>query len=435
MSRSTQCTVVDISVPLPGELRDAARTFKGALGYIERLYEIQLSRDLTSFRENALWREFTSVLSEGASKIPDAAKGAYEESVSTMERGIFDLYPLSVMTDKGEDVIELLAGKVFSSESDGRSFYAGMSGAVNKEYADLINEYDDRLESFLQRLPYAEPETKKQAPASCPEIKCMDVFSLAGGLNQAYKPICVFYSGKTRENLSSLSRMTVFINLYAARFGAMSERLAMRYIHGAEALESLAPEEEARLLLLWLRGHDTGHFMGTDRLGRAMHEMDRDYMILHELKADMVALYNLRHLTDGVLDGCTLEQAYLVVVAEMFRYMRRGGFYVHPDTGSAYLAYRFFRDKGAVRFDPGSGKFHIELKVFEDAVEEFTAGLLKLFSDGDISRARGFINSWGWLAAAEKDGLTRDCPDELRSVIEDAEIPNLIDYNFVTTED
>ena len=147
MSRSHQRAEVDISVPVPGELGDAAQTFKDALGYIERLYDIQLSRDLTSFRENALWREFMSVLSEGASKIPDTAKGAYEESVSTMERGICDLYPLSVATAEGKDVIELLAGKIFSSESDGRSFYAGMSGAVNNEYASLINEYDDRLDS------------------------------------------------------------------------------------------------------------------------------------------------------------------------------------------------------------------------------------------------------------------------------------------------
>ncbi len=423
---------VDIRVPIPADLAGTAESFIDALGCIDRLYGMQLSGEITALRENRLWRELTAKLGEGGSQLSGPGREGYEAGIRALERGIFDLYPLTAGLEGGGGEIELVIGKVFSTEGGGESCYAGAAGVLNRGYGDVIGEYDGHLALFAEKLPFPAGSKKKSAENSFPEIRCMDVFSLAGGLNLPYKPICVFYSGKSRENLSSLSRMTVFINLYTERFRAITEKIALSYISGTESLEGLSYDDTARLLLIWLRGHDVGHFMGADRLGKAMREMDRDYMILHELKSDMIALYNMRHLTDGLLREGMLERAYLLSVAEMFRYMRRGGFYSHPDTGSAYLAYRFFSDAGAIIFDEGEGKFSIDFKRFEDAVEECTAWMIKLFSEGDISRARGFVNSWGWLAAAEKDGLPRGIPDELRGVITDTEIPHYIDYNFVT---
>lgn len=394
---------------------------------------MELSGGITTLRENALWRELTGKLKEGASHLSGAGREGYEAGIAALEKGIFDLYPLTAGNGGVGGEIELVVGKVFSTEEDGASRYAGAAGVLNRGYGDVIGEYDGHLGLFIEKLPYPSESGTKPPEISFPEIKCMDVFSLAGGLDRSYKPICVFYSGEGRENLSSLSKMTVFINLYTERFRAMTQRIALRYMSGAESLEKLSYEETARLLLVWLRGHDAGHFIGDDMLGKAMSEFDMDYMILHELKADMVALYNMRYLSDGLLRGEMLRQAYLVTVAEMFRYMRRGGFYRYPDTGSAYLAYRFFMDKSAIRFDEREGAFSVDFGLFEGAVEELTGGLIKLFADGDVSGARGFVGRWGRLDEEAEDGLPGGMPDELRTVVTDTEIPHYIEYNFVTT--
>jgi hypothetical protein len=433
MADAVKTVTEDIHVTLPLDLKGAADSFQGSLGLIDDIYRRQLSKELTLSLEKGLWHEITENLKKGAASLPTDARRNYEAGVSSLARGIFDLFPLDARSGNGKDGIELIIGKVFSPEGDGESYYSGAAGAENRGYDLLVREYDDNMGLFTDALMVSRGYKGKVFQGDLPQIKCLDVFSLAGGLSARHKPICVFFSGGTKENVSSLSRMTVFINLYAARFKALTEKIALRYLAGAEALSELSLEETARLLLIWLRGHDAGHFIGADRLGRVMSEFDSNYMVLHELKADMIALSNMKHLSGGLLGGGLLHKAYLLAIAEMLRYMRREGFVKHPDTGSAYLAYRHFSDMGAIRHDPWGGKFIVDIERFERVVDEFAWDLVRLFADGNETRARGFVNSWGWLGVEDTDGLPRGCPDALRRMIADTDIPHVIDYNFVTS--
>lgn len=433
MAETRKTLTEDVRVKLPLNLKGAADVFKETLGLVEGMYKRQLSRELTLSLEKKLWSEVAENLKKGAAGLTGEARSKYEAGAGSLGRGIFDLFPLDARNGDGKEGVQLIIGKVFSPEGDGESYYSGAAGAENRGYDRLILEYDDNMGLFTEALMVSRGYKGKVFQGDLPHIKCLDVFSLAGGLNARHKPICVFFSGGTKENVSSLSHMTVFINLYAARFKALTEKIALRYLAGAEALAELSFEEAARLLLIWLRGHDAGHFIGADRLGRVMSEFDSNYMVLHELKSDMIALYNMKHLSGGLLKGGLLHKAYLLTVAEMLRYMRREGFVKHPDTGSAYLAYRHFRDKGAIRHDPWGGKFIVDVDRLESVVDEFAWDLVRLFADGNETRARGFVNSWGWLGVEDTDNLPRGCPEELRKMIADPELPHEVDYNFVTS--
>ena len=413
-------------------MKGAADAFMASLGLIDGIYTRQRLNELTLSIEKSLWNEITLKLRAGSDSLSGDARARYESDAVTLEKGIFDLYPLVAGSARGKDGMEVIIGKVFSSEGDGESYYSGAAGIENGAFADLLAEYDSCMGRFTEALMTSRGYKGKVFNGELPKVKCLDVFSLAGGLGVRHKPICVFFSGGTKENMSSLSRMTVFINLYAARFKALTEKITLRYIAGAEALAELSSDEAARLLLIWLRGHDAGHFIGTDRLSRVMSEFDSNYMVLHELKSDMIALYNMKHLSDSLLSGGLLHKAYLLTVAEMLRYMRREGFVKHPDTGSAYLAYRHFRDRGAIRHDPWEGKFIVDLEKLEKVVDEFAWDLVRLFADGNETRARGFVNSWGWLGVEDTDSLPRGCPEELRKMIADPDIPRDIEYKFVT---
>ena len=432
MANAGTTVTEEVRVNLPRDLNGAAASYSEALGLVNVLYERQLTRDITYSQEKDLWIEITEALKRGGSGLTGEARESYEQGTASLARGIFDLFPLDARSENGE-AIEIILGKVFSPEGDGESYYAGVAGSENREYERLIVEYDENMGLFTEGLMLSRGYKGKVFQGDLPRIKCLDVFSLSGGLNARHKPICVFFSGGTKENVSSLSRMTVFINLYAARFKALTEKIALRYLAGAEALQDMTPEETARLLLIWLRGHDAGHFIGADRLGRVMSEFDSNYMVLHELKSDMIALYNMKHLSGSLLGGGLLHKAYLLTVAEMLRYMRREGFVKHPDTGSAYLAYRHFRDMGAIRHDPWEGKFIVDVERLEKVVDDFAWDLVRLFADGNETRARGFVNSWGWLGVEDTDVLPRGCPEELRRMIADNEIPRDIDYKFTTS--
>ena len=424
-----QTALVDIPVYIPKELTDLSRSFADVLLNIGSLYALQLKGKLSVVVEKDIWREIPKRLR--TTEIPERQKDKYEEQIQTIEKGIYDLYPVTV--NCGESEVDLIIGKVFSSEGDNVSYYSGAAGVTNSNYINVIDLFDSKLEELCQKLAVTSSNDGESIKNKAPEIKCLDVFSLAGGLDVTHKPICVFFSGKSPENISSLSNMTIFLNLYSARFRALTMDIAERYLLGSEIIGKLSDTEISKLLLVWLRGHDVGHFIGEDKLGDTMSEFDTDYMILHELKSDMIALYSFGLFSNDLLNNGLLEKIYYLSVAEMLRYIRRGNILMHPDSASAYLAWRYFERSGAIKYDPGYEKFKIDLALFEDAVSEFTEELLSIFSEGDAERARKLVKCFGSLETTNKTDLSpRDSSENLREVINDTEIAHYIDYNFIT---
>ena len=429
---------MDIRVRVADDLASTALAYKEALSRVDELYNMQLGGRtpgaIARAQENMSWAGIISLLSECGNELPENTRAQFRDSLKTLKKGIYDLYPISVASvDEPGARIELILGKVFLSSGGQESYYSGAAGIINPGYEGLIRGYDSHMPLFAKELNRLSSSQEVAVPEKIPELRCMDVFSLSGGLNTGHKPICVFFSGGARENVSSLTNMTVFINLYHSRFRGITERIAGSYIAGAaDTLAAFSGEDRARLLLVWLRGHDVGHFFGEDKLGSVMSEFDMDYMILHELKSDFIALYNMRHI-DGVLfNGRTLDECYLVALSEMLRYIRRGGIYRYPDSGSAYLTYLALKERGALVYDSKSEKISVNKVLFEEAVASCTKELLDLFSYGCESRARDYVNRWGELRESDEYGTPKSCPEEIKNIISDNAIYYSVDYSFST---
>jgi len=429
MQNNTMTVHEDINVRIPRGMSSLVLGFQSALERIDTLYKLQSESPLSAFEERKIWVEIPKLLLESTSDLSHGQEAIFHNRVLGMKKGIFDLYPITVYSPD-KSLMEFVIGKVFLSDSQKQGSYSGAAGIITRRYDETIRIYDSNLERIANTLLVTGDVKVEPVGEKVPDIRCMEVFSLKGGLNLSHKPICVFYSGGEKENLSALSHMTVFINLYVARYKAVTERIAHKYMEDYSLVECLTDDEIAKILLIWLRGHDVGHFTGPDNLSSGMSEFDMDYMILHELKADMTALYSMRCLSEELLAGDGLRKAYTLSIAEMFRYIRRGGFYTHPDTGSALLAFFYFLESGAISLDRNSGKFVIDFDRLELVVEDITKELLKIFTDGNVKKAKEFTAQWGDTASMESGGLT----PELRAVYQDNLIPRLIEYNFITTE-
>lgn len=424
-----QTVLVEIPVDIPKELRDLSKAFAYVLLNVGSLYELQLKKELSVDVENGIWREISKQLR--AAKISEDQKDKFEEQVQTLEKGIFDLYPITVYCMESE--MDLIVGKVFASEGDRVSYYSGVAGVVNHQYTHVLDDFDARLEKLSKDLLSPSLDAAASISDKAPVIKCLDIFSLAGGLDVSHKPICIFFSGDSPENISSLSNMTVFLNLYTSRFRAITMEVAKRYLLEAQFLEDLDEAEISKLLLIWLRGHDVGHFIGEDRLGEEMSEFDPDYMILHELKSDMIALYSFRMFALDLLGNGLLEKIYYLSIAEMLRYIRRGNILSHPDSASAYLAWRYFENHRAIKLYKRDNKYCIDLALLEEAVKNFTEELINIFKEGNVDSARKLVKRFGSLDDTnENDPSPKDCSEDLRQVINDTEIAHFIDYSFYT---
>ncbi len=423
-----QSAIVDLVVDLEEGLRDPICSYLRALEYIDALYHLQNAEESLVLIDDAIFQKIVETLKIGTAYLSSEEKLDLMRKVEAMAQGLFDLCSLT-LKHKGEDYIDLIIGRILSWDKSTRSFYSGAVGVIDKSFNNLIESYDKKLDLFLERLPVSEEYKGSSIKKSAPLIRCIDVFSLAGELNIRHKPICVFFSGGSFQGLSTLSRMTVFINIYLSRFKLISKKIAKKYLEDYFVLEDLNDEELAKFLLVWLRGHDLGHFYGVDLLGKKMSELDKAYLILHELKSDVIALYNLRYLTDDLLKDNLLIKAYVVTVAEMLRYIRRGRFFNYPDTASAFLTYSFFMESGSIKFDSKRMKFGIDFSKLETDVKILTEKLLKIFAEGDVTEGLKLLNRWGNIKELGQENL----PNELE-LLGDKDIPHYVDFNFVTRD-
>jgi hypothetical protein len=86
-------------------------------------------------------------------------------------------------------------------------------------------------------------------------------------------------------------------------------------------------------------------------------------------------------------------------------------------------------ENGSIKFDPEMRKFKVDFNKLEIDVKNFTEKLLRIFAEGGVAEALGLINCWGDIKRLGQSSL----PDELE-VLEDADIPHYIDFNFVTKD-
>lgn len=428
MKLSEKSAIVDLAIDVDEEVREPVYSFLEALEFIEMLYHLQNAGEGLLELEGAIFQKIVETLRRGTSYLSGEEKLDLSRKVDSISRGIYDLCSLT-LKHKGDDYIDLIIGKILSWDKNNRSCYSGAVGLINKSFDNLIESYDKKLDYFQERLPVSEEYKGISIKKSAPLMRCIDVFSLAGELNIRHKPICVFFSGGASQNLSTLSMMTVFINMYVYRFKLISKGIARKYLEDYSIIKDLDDSTVARLLLIWLRGHDLGHFYGLDSLGKKMSELDKVYLILHELKSDVIALYNLRYLTDELLNDDLLVKAYLVAIAEMFGYIRRGRFYNYPDTASAFLAYCYFRESGSINFDPNEKKFRVDFRKLETDIKDLTEKLLTIFAEGDVTQGVKLLNRWGDIKELGQHGF----PSELK-VLGDPDIPHYIDFNFVTRD-
>ena len=428
MNLSKQSTIVDLVVDFDEGLRQPICSFLRALEYIESLYHLQNTGEGSLELEDSIFQRIIQTLRRGTSYLSGEEKLDLSRKVDSISRGIYDLCSLT-LKHKGDDYIDLIIGKILSWDKNNRSCYSGAVGLINKSFDNLIESYDKKLDFFLEQLPVSEQYKGFSIKKGAPLMRCIDVFSLAGELNIRHKPICVFFSGGASQNLSTLSMMTVFINMYVYRFKLISKGIVRKYLEDYSIIKDLDDSTVAKLLLIWLRGHDLGHFYGLDSLGKKMSELDKAYLILHELKSDLIALYNMRYLADDLLKDDLLIKAYIFAIAEMFRYIRRGRFYNYPDTASAFLAYCYFRESGSIRCDSKGKKFTVDFGKLETDLKKLTEKLLTIFAEGDVTEGLKLLNRWGDIKELGQHGF----PSELK-VLGDPDIPHYIDFNFVTRD-
>lgn len=114
---------------------------------------------------------------------------------------------------------------------------------------------------------------------------------------------------------------------------------------------------------------------------------------LEEAKADISGLFALQHLVDrGVLDRSLARTMYVTFLASAFRSIRFGTREAHGKGQALQLNYLL--DAGAVRVMP-DGTFAVVPEKIRGAVRSLTGRIMTLQADGDVSKARSWLDEMG----------------------------------------
>ena len=426
MFDNKKSTEVEFNYDLGGFNRKVLTSVTEVLDIIDQLTQRGGQDPLIINVENEYFEKILKSLRNGIEELDEEEKKRINRKLDDLTGGIYDLD--SITYDSPESI--LLIGKIFSAQRSYQKRYVGAFGMINTEANKLLAEYDKIAEEVYSEFPYIREDIKEDFNENKSEINCIDVYRFAGDFTLIYKPISLFYTGTKSREAPIQSKVAFFTNIYFRRYEEISELLGKNFIYDFYD-ESVSRDDINKILMYWLRGHDLGHFFGRDVLGKNLKDKlstskednRRVYYILHELKSDMVSLYILKNKVNELFDGFGIEKVYQVFISELFRYMRRGHMLHYSDGGSAYLAYKYFMNSGALKINYNN-KHDINTEQLSSDIDALCEQLVDIFEKGNSSTAVEFVRN---LASFE-NLITKELPEDLE-FLEDRSLPYSINIS------
>ncbi len=278
-------------------------------------------------------------------------------------------------------------------------------------FRDLV----EQLPVLAAHLPVL-PEYRGQVAGLSSPIVVADTVFNAGEMATVALATAFVLPNDPRVRTTVGSKKVLLKNVSRAKFGHLLRPVGERLLDPAQA-EALFFDNIFSLVLL----HEVSHALGPQevlqpdgsRISRqqALREL---YSVVEECKADVLGLYNLIFLAEeGFFPREWRESAPGAFLAAVFRVIRFGSGSAHAHAN--LLTFNFLRDEGAIRRDPGSGRFRAEPRRVAQAVAELAAILLRLEGDGDYKGAQALVRRYGHTPPELEEALerVRDVPVDL----------------------
>jgi len=350
------------------------------LDIIDSLYSLQRSNTGLIGLENYFYKEIIRLFNDCIEFLPIDSSFKLKDQIKSIENGIYDLASIELATSD-KNTIYLILGKIFSSEQS-KKYYSAVLGVEDKRFYKLIGKYKKDISNNSDKVSLIKESEIANFVNLNNTFKCMNVVKLSGYINEKHIPFSLFFSGGKKQELSSLSNTILFTNIYLQRFRIISESIGRELIDSNMLTEKSDYNIIEKVLVLWLWGHDIGHFLKEDNLKYNISEDNKYvYEVLHEVRSDIFSLYLLKQFCEDSLN-IKKEIVYLVFVEEMFRYIRRGDFENQPDSVSAYLIFRSMLDNKALEIDLDSNKVVLNYATFDKLIDDLLILILDLFRNG-----------------------------------------------------
>lgn len=225
-------------------------------------------------------------------------------------------------------------------------FYSFITSVPDIEMNKLIQNADDvypHVFEYLKGLLGFE----QIYMGAIPLYNVGHIIACGGEANRFPKHFAYFLPEDEGVKRAEIKKTIVFSNLYVHRFYHTTLPISKRALRGFALLENLKADEIGQNLLLWLRGHDTGHSVLLPTTNyKALRALGRfPSMVVQEAIADSYG-YLIEYSNQWrELTRASQEIVSSLFVSEMIRYLLRGSDNF-PDAGAAHIELSFLVHQG-----------------------------------------------------------------------------------------
>ena len=259
--------------------------------------------------------------------------------------------------------------------------------------------WSERLARFAQFMPDlqrglpVDAEYKEEMPGTDADLNAYDVVFVAGDANSGSKTIAINLPNDEEVQLSKGTRRLQLKNAMLAKFNQILVPIAD---------ELIAEDQRQHITFDSFFGntmfHEVAHGLGIknvlDGNGTVRQALKEHASALEEGKADILGLYMVQKLREmGEISEGELMDDYVTFMAGIFRSVRFGASSAHGRANM--IRFNFFSEAGAFSRDEATGKYRVDVPVFEQAVEDLSRNILMLQGDGDYDGVAAFVAQYG----------------------------------------
>ena len=259
--------------------------------------------------------------------------------------------------------------------------------------------WSERLARFAQFMPDlqrglpVDAEYKEEMPGTDADLNAYDVVFVAGDANSGSKTIAINLPNDEEVQLSKGTRRLQLKNAMLAKFNQILVPIAD---------ELIAEDQRQHITFDSFFGntmfHEVAHGLGIknvlDGNGTVRQALKEHASALEEGKADILGLYMVQKLREmGEISEGELMDDYVTFMAGIFRSVRFGASSAHGRANM--IRFNFFSEAGAFSRDEDTGRYRVDVPVFEQAVEDLSRNILMLQGDGDYDAVAAFVAQYG----------------------------------------
>ena len=148
-------------------------------------------------------------------------------------------------------------------------------------------------------------------------------------------------------------------------------------------------------------------------------ELKETYSTLEEAKADAMGEWDIFVLTRagrGYFPDSIFKEQSATYLAGLFRSVRFGIGEAHGQANA--IQFNYLMEKNAIAVDETTGRFSIDVQVFEKAIADLVAEICLIQAAGDYAASVKFIDQYGGMVPALSNALEKleDIPVDVEPV-------------------